>query len=79
MIQLTAEGKSNVGIEFYAWDFDYEAEKGFRPEIMIDKDGTQTRKFKSGTHVIAVKVVDSIGLDNLETLKIKINGELTIH
>jgi hypothetical protein len=78
-IQFIAEGKSNSGIEFYAWDFEYQVEKGFRPEIMLDKDGVQIRKFKSGTHLIAVKVVDSIGLDNLETIKIKINGELTIN
>ena len=46
---------------------------------MNHKDGLQTRKFKLGTHLIAVKVVDSLGLDNLETIKIKINGELTTY
>jgi hypothetical protein len=45
---------------------------------MIDKQGIQIRKFKAGTHLIAVKVVDSVGLDNIEIIKLKINGVLTI-
>jgi hypothetical protein len=53
-------------------------DKGFKAEIMIDKKGIQIRKFKVGTHLIAVKVVDSIGLDNIETIKLKINGGLSL-
>ena len=77
-IELTAEGKSEAGIEFYAWDFDYKAEKGFRVDIMIDKEGVQVRKFKPGTYQIAIKVVDALGLDNIEVIKLKVNGQLTI-
>lgn len=75
---MTAIGKSEAGIEFYAWDFDYKTDKGFRAEIMIDKEGTQIRKFKPGTYQIAVKVVDTDGLDNVEVVKLKVNGELHV-
>jgi hypothetical protein len=77
-VEFIATGKSDAGIEFYAWDFDYQVDKGFKAEIMIDKKGIQIRKFKVGTHLIAVKVVDSIGLDNIETIKLKINGGLSL-
>ncbi|MDR3112267.1 MAG: site-specific DNA-methyltransferase [Elusimicrobiota bacterium] len=73
-IELIAEGKSEAGIEFYSWDFSYDKEKGFKPSIFIDKDGKQTVSLKTGTHNIAVKVVDNDGLENIETIKLKING-----
>jgi hypothetical protein len=33
-----------------------------------------TLTLKAGTHTIAVKVVDNEGLENMETIKLKING-----
>ncbi|GHU23970.1 hypothetical protein FACS1894172_16410 [Spirochaetia bacterium] len=42
-IEFTAIGESPAGIEFYSWDFDYNPEKGFKPEIVLDKTGIQTR------------------------------------
>jgi hypothetical protein len=76
-IELVAAGQSATGIEFYSWDFSYDKEKGFRPSIIIDKEGRQTQAFKTGTHTIAVKVVDNDGLENMEIIKLKINGTLT--
>ncbi|MDR3347873.1 MAG: hypothetical protein LBN32_04590, partial [Helicobacteraceae bacterium] len=38
-IRLTATGRSEAGIEFYSWDFKHDAEKGFSPSVMIDKEG----------------------------------------
>ncbi|MDR3112010.1 MAG: hypothetical protein LBU55_02420, partial [Elusimicrobiota bacterium] len=73
-IELIAEGKSEAGIEFYSWDFSYDKEKGFKPSIFIDKGGKQTVSLKTGTHNIAVKVVDNDGLENIEMVKLKING-----
>jgi hypothetical protein len=73
-IELVATGQSAVGIEFYSWDFTYNAEKGFKPSIIIDKEGKQTQVFKTGTHTIAVKVVDNDGLENIEIITLKING-----
>jgi hypothetical protein len=73
-IELVAAGQSVAGIEFYSWDFTYNAEKGFKPSIIIDKDGKQIVSLKTGTHTIAVKVVDNNGLENMEIITLKING-----
>jgi DNA modification methylase len=73
-IELTSVGQSPAGIEFYSWDFNYDKEKGFKPSIIIDKEGKQTQLFKTGIHTIAVKVVDNDGLENMELVKLKING-----
>lgn len=48
--------------------------EGFKPEVIIDKHGKQQHKFKAGQHVIAVKVVDNDGLDNIELITLKVNG-----
>jgi site-specific DNA-methyltransferase (adenine-specific) len=73
-IELVAAGQSAAGIEFYSWDFTYNAEQGFKPSIIIDKEGKQIISLKTGTHNIAVKVVDNDGLENMEVIKLKING-----
>jgi len=73
-LEFIASGQSAAGIEFYSWDFNYQADKGFKPMVIIDKQGTQRHKFKPGIHHIAVKVVDNEGLDNIEVVKLKVNG-----
>ncbi|GBU26874.1 hypothetical protein R84B8_00389 [Treponema sp. R8-4-B8] len=76
-IEFIAVGQSPVGIEFYSWDFEYNVEKKkFKPSIIMDKEGKQIIVLKSGTHNIAVKVVDNDGLENIEVIKLKINGEI---
>jgi DNA modification methylase len=75
-IEFIATGQSPAGIEFYSWDFSYDKEKGFKPSIIIDKDGKQTQIFKTGIHTIAFKVVDNDGLENMEIVKLKINGTM---
>ncbi len=75
-IQFTATAQSAAGIEFYAWDFEYKPDTGFKPSILIDKEGKQLYKFKAGLHHIAVKVVDNDGLDNIEVIKLKVNGTI---
>ena len=75
-IELIATGTSEAGIEFYSWDFNYDAEKGFKADVMIDKDGKQTAKFKAGLHNIAVKVIDNDGLESVEVIKLKVNGKV---
>lgn len=75
-LELIASGHSVAGIEFYSWDFNFQADKGFKPDVIIDKQGTQRHKFKPGTHNIAVKVVDNEGLDNIEVVKLKVNGTI---
>ncbi|MDR2535736.1 MAG: hypothetical protein LBD29_06855 [Treponema sp.] len=75
-IEFIAKGDSPAGIEFYSWDFNYDKEKGFKASIIIDKEGKQIIMLKAGTHNIAVKVVDNDGLENMEIIKLKINGEI---
>lgn len=73
-IEFTATGESEAGIEFYAWDFSYDTNDGFKADVMIDKIGQQNHLFKAGTHCIAVKVVDNEGLESLETISLTVNG-----
>ena len=76
LIEFIASAESPSGIEFFAWDFDYNPEAGFKPTIFIDKEGRQTYRFNPGQHQVAVKVVDNDGLENIEVIKLKVNGEL---
>ncbi|GAB6391366.1 MAG: hypothetical protein MdMp014T_0739 [Treponematales bacterium] len=74
-IEFVADGNSPAGIEFYSWDFAYDVEKKrFKPSVIMDKDGKQIVSLKPGAHTIAVKVVDNDGLENVEVVKLKING-----
>ena len=75
-IEFVATGESENGIEFYAWQFDYKGT--FIPDVLLDKQGKQTHKFKTGEYQIAVKVVDNEGLESLEVVKLKINGIIQI-
>lgn len=75
-LEFKATGSSEAGIEFYSWDWDYNDQTGFKPEVIIEKQGIQRQKFKPGTHQIAVKVVDNDGLENIEVIKLKVNGQI---
>lgn len=78
-IEFIATAESESGIEFYAWDFNYNTEKGFTAEILLDKVGKQINKFKAGSHSIAVKVIDNEGLENIEIINLKINGVIKLN
>jgi hypothetical protein len=74
-IEFTAHGASLSGVEFYSWDFSYDQEtKQFKPQVLLDKEGKHVVSFKPGTHHIAVKVVDNDGLENIEIVKLTVNG-----
>ena len=73
-IEFSAKGHSEAGIEFYAWDFNYDEKTGFQATVLIDKEGLQRYTFKAGVHTIAVKVVDNEGLESVEIIKLKVNG-----
>jgi hypothetical protein len=75
-IEFIATAKSDAGIEFYSWDFDYDESKGFKPVVIRDLEGRQQRRLNAGYYNIAVKAVDNDGLEGLETLKLKVNGVL---
>jgi hypothetical protein len=69
--EATAEGDAET--DFYAWDFNHKPEIGFNPNILMDKEGKQIRKFTPGEHLVAVEAVDKKGLDGQD--KVKINVE----
>jgi DNA modification methylase len=73
-IEFIAKGESPSGIELYSWDFDYGADKGFKPSVIMDKEGIQRHNFTAGVYNIAVKAVDNDGLESIETIKLKVNG-----
>ncbi|MDR2065007.1 MAG: hypothetical protein LBP85_04790, partial [Prevotellaceae bacterium] len=73
-IEFIATGHSDAGIEFYTWDFDYNEDRGFKPSVIRDTDGKQQRQLNAGVYNIAVKTVDNDGLENIETIKLKVNG-----
>jgi DNA modification methylase len=75
-IEFIAVGESESGIEFYAWDFDFKDEDGFKADILIDKTGEQKHAFKAGNYQIAVKVVDNEGIESIEMIALKTNGVL---
>jgi hypothetical protein len=76
-IECTATGDSLSSIQFYSWDFAYDAEKKkFKPSVIMDKEGKQVVSLKPGAHTIAVKAVDTDGLENIEVIKLKINGAI---
>ncbi len=72
--ELKFTAKAETEIEMFAWDWDYEEGKSFKAEVLLDKDGIKTNKFKPGTHTIAVKAIDNEGLEAIEIIKIKVNG-----
>jgi len=72
-IEFKAVGQSAAGVEFYSWDFNYK-DNLFKAEVLLDKKGEQIWKFKAGLHNIAVKVIDNDGLENIEVIKLKVNG-----
>ena len=73
-IEFSAKTKNGSEINFYSWDFDYNAKQGFKASAMIDYEGKQTQQFKAGEYMIAVKAIDVEGLECLEVFKIKVNG-----
>ena len=76
-IEFSASAQSESGIEFYSWNFNYNSEIGFKADVLIDKEGRQTIKFKGGgDYSIAVKVVDNDGLESVEVIKLKVNGKI---
>jgi hypothetical protein len=76
-IEFSAKAEASTDIEFYAWDFAYNG-KSFNPEILLDKKGIQKRKIKPGTHTIAVKAVDTNGLEGLGVLRFQLPDESKI-
>ena len=68
--------KTESKIELYQWCFNYNEQENFKADVLIDKEGKQTEKFLVGEYVIACKVIDTEGISAIETVKLKINGDI---
>jgi DNA modification methylase len=77
-IELTALGGSPAGIGFFSWDFNYDNSQ-FKPAVLRDETGKQIIRLESGVHYIACKIVDNDGLENIDVIKLTVNGELRKH
>ncbi|MCL2485965.1 MAG: site-specific DNA-methyltransferase, partial [Endomicrobia bacterium] len=69
---FNAATKSDVGIEFFSWDFNHKPDEGFKAEVYMDKEGKQVRKLNPGEHHIAVEAVDKKGLDGMDAIKLNV-------
>jgi DNA modification methylase len=70
--EFIAKAESEIGIDFWAWDFSHDKEIGFKPDILFDKRGKQTKKFQEGEHQIAVEAVDKEGISGTDSVKIRV-------
>jgi DNA modification methylase len=70
--EFTANAQSESDIDFYAWDFSHIEQNGFKPDVLFDKIGKQTKKFQDGEHQIAVEAVDKEGISGMDKVKIKV-------
>jgi DNA modification methylase len=75
-IEFTASGENGAGVEFYSWDFEYDSERGFKASVVMDPKGRQIIPLKAGTHNIAVMIVDNDGLENIEVVRLRLNGKV---
>jgi hypothetical protein len=75
-IEFIANAETNPDHEIvhYSWNFQYDENKGFKADPYIDKGGRFVHKFSAGIFNVAVKVVDSEGMENTEVIKLKVNG-----
>jgi hypothetical protein len=75
-IAFSAAAKCEKGhaIVNYAYDFNYDKDKGFDAAEFISKDGKAEVELAAGSHVIAVKAVDDEGLENMEIMTLVVNG-----
>jgi DNA modification methylase len=74
--EFIARAESELGIDFYAWDFSHSEQNGFKPDVLFDKKGIQTKKFPDGEHQIAVEAVDKEGISGIDKVKIKVKKEI---
>lgn len=72
-VTLTASGDN---ILLWQWDFDYNEGKGFSAEVLKDENGQQTINLSAGKHVIAVRGIDSEGIESIETITLYSNGSV---
>jgi site-specific DNA-methyltransferase (adenine-specific) len=74
--EITFTATNGKSVQLWQWDFEYDAAKGFNPQVLMDKDGKQTRILPSGEYVIAVRAADDEGVETTAELKLIVNGKV---
>ena len=87
-LTFIATPDADVKIAGYNWDFNYKSDVGFNACEVIDERGKkvgymdllgkQTKIFEPGTYIIAVRAVDANMLNDIFTIKLKVNGGVNI-
>ncbi|MGL4524047.1 MAG: hypothetical protein ACRCVN_00805, partial [Spirochaetia bacterium] len=75
---ISFEATSDQATLQYQWDFDYQDNK-FKTEQVYGKkedEGKMSHQFKPGTYVIVCRVTNEDGIHGMESIKIKVNGEI---
>lgn len=72
-VTLIATG---ADIVLWQWDFDYNETRGFSAEILKDIEGIQKIILSAGKHIIAVRGIDSAGIENIKTITLYSNGSV---
>lgn len=70
-VTLLASGNDII---LWQWDFNFDEEKGFSAEVFKDENGVQDIILSPGKHVIAVRGIDSKGIESIETITLYLNG-----
>jgi DNA modification methylase len=80
LLKFEALVETDKEIEFLAWDWDYgkDPEKPFDPEILFGKDFVLEKEIPAGEYQIACKIVDIDGIEAMEMVKVKVNGEVRV-
>jgi DNA modification methylase len=76
-IAFRAKAQSDVGIEFFSWQWNFVTGERFQADVLFDKTGEQVVTLAPGSYNVAVKAVDNDGLDIVETLRLQVNGGIS--
>lgn len=75
-VTFNLQVNNNQSIAFYSWDFDYQPDKIFRPQIMLQQDPNLTHSFAPGRYTVAVQATQKDGLSSIQTLEIEVKSSM---
>jgi len=73
-VTLKAHATSESGISFFSWDWDYNPNDFFKPEVQIDRQGKQTLVLPAGRYCLAVKAIDEEGMATIYSTNLEISN-----
>lgn len=75
-IQFELKVDNQQEVAFYSWDFDYNPQKAFCPEAMLQQQPQLSHHFAPGKYTVAVQTTQKDGLSSIQTLDIEIKSNL---